>query len=60
MPLKPGKDPTKSFLKPRRVFGIRVESLRYDWLRQEGSGSPDLRLEGQASSRGDHGLTNTK
>ena len=46
MPLKPGKDPTKSFLKPRKVSGIRVETPSYGWLKQEGSGSPDLRLEG--------------
>ena len=52
MPLKPGKDPTKSLLKPRKVSGIKVESPSCSWLRQEGSGSPDLRLEGQASSRG--------
>ena len=24
VPLKPGKDPTESFLKPRKVSGIRV------------------------------------
>ena len=46
MPLKPGKDPTESFLKPRKVFGIRVESPNCGWLRQEDSESPDLRLEG--------------
>ena len=60
MPLKPGKDPTESFLKPRKVSGIRVESPNYGWLRQENSGSPDLQLEGQASSRGSYRLTNTK
>ena len=42
MPLKPGKDPTKSSLNPRRVFGIQVESPSCGWLRQEGSGSSDL------------------
>ena len=61
MPLKPGKDPTKSFfLKPRKVSGIRVESPNCGWLRQEDSGSPDRRLEGQASSRGSYRLTSTK
>ena len=60
MPLKPGKDPTESLLKPRKVSGIRVESCSCGWLRQEGSGSPDLRLEGQASSCGSYKLTNTK
>ena len=24
VPLKPGKDPTESFLKPRKVSGIRI------------------------------------
>ena len=60
MPLEPGKDPTESFLKPRKVSGIWVESPSYGWLRQEGSKSPDLRLEGQVSSRGSYRLTNTK
>ena len=60
MPLKPGKDPIESFLKPKRVSEIRVESPSCSWLRQEGFGSPDLRLEGQASSRRGYGLTNTK
>ena len=60
MPLKPGKDPTESLLKPRKVSGIQVESPNCDWLRQEGSESPDLRLEGQASSRESYRLTNTK
>ena len=26
VPLKPGKDPTESFLKPKKVSGIRVET----------------------------------
>ena len=39
---------------------IKVESPSCSWLRQEDFGSPDLRLEGQASSRGDYGLTYTK
>ena len=60
MPLKPGKDPTESFLKPKKVSGIRVESPNCGWLRQEDSGSPDLRLEGQASSRGKYKLISTK
>ena len=60
VPLKLGKDPTESFLKPKKVFGIRVESPSYGWLRQEGSGLPDLRSEGQASSRGSYQLTSTK
>ena len=60
VPLKPGKDPTESFLKPRKVFGIRVGSPSCGWLRQEGSGSPNLRLEGQVSSRGSYQLTSTK
>ena len=42
VPLKLGKDPTKSLLKPRMVSGIRVESPSCGWLRQEGSGSLDL------------------
>ena len=42
MPLKPGKDPTKSFLKPRKVSGIRIKSPNYGWLKQEDSESPDL------------------
>ena len=60
MPLKPGKDPTESLLKPKKVSGIRVESPSCGWLSQEGSGSFDLQLEGQASSRGSYRLTNTK
>ena len=60
MPLKPRKDPTESFLMPKRVSGIGVESLSCGSLRQEDFGSPDLQLEGQVSSRGDYGLTNTK
>ena len=42
MPLKLGKDPTESLLKPRKVSEIRVESPSCGWLRQEGFGSPDL------------------
>ena len=60
MPLKPGKDPTESFLKLKKVFGIRVESPSCGWLRQEGFGSLDLRLEGQVSSRGSYRPTSTK
>ena len=60
MPLKLGKDPTESFLKPRKVSGIQVETPSCGYLRQEGSGSPDLRLEGEASSRGSYQLTSTK
>ena len=52
MPLKLGKDPIESFLKPRKVSRIQIEPPSYGWLRQEDSESPDLRLEGQASSRG--------
>ena len=52
MPLKPGKDPTESFLKPRKVSGIRVGLLAASNRREKDSGSPDLRLEGQARSRG--------
>ena len=52
MPLKPGKDPTESSLKPKKVSGIQVESPSCGWLRQEDSRSLDLQLEGQASSCG--------
>ena len=60
MPLKLGKDPTESFLKPKKVSGIQAESPNCGWLRQEDSESPDLRLEGQTSSRGSYRLTSTK
>ena len=60
MPLKSGKDPTESFLKPKKVFRIRVEPPSCGWLRQEGFESPDLQLEGQASSCGSYQLTSAK
>ena len=60
MPLKPGKDPTESFLKPKKVSEIQIESHNCSWLRQEDFGSPNLQLEGQASSRGSYRLTSTK
>ena len=59
VPLKPGKDPIESFFKPRKVSGIRVESPSCGWLRRKGFGSSDLQLEGQVSSCGERGLTNT-
>ena len=46
MPLKFEKDRTESFLKLRKVSEIWVEPPSCGWLREEGSGSPDLRLEG--------------